>query len=116
MVAFAKCTYDHMPYAVKFFASRARFDAENAIQRNHRLQGIALSAVCMHDPLQVDPGDMLVDACGCPLPPCMVWERGESLAAWSRRAKPDVFSTATVRPRGLHSPNSAATSPARHCK
>jgi hypothetical protein len=31
----------------------------------------------------------VVDACGNPLPPCIVMERGEALNFWVARARPD---------------------------
>jgi hypothetical protein len=31
----------------------------------------------------------VVDACGNPLPPCIVMERGEALDLWVARARPD---------------------------
>jgi hypothetical protein len=39
----------------------------------------------------------LVDPSGHPLPPCIVMERGESLAIWSAREKPDCIEAMTVR-------------------
>jgi hypothetical protein len=32
---------------------------------------------------------LVMDACGNPLPPCIVMERGEALDLWVARAKPD---------------------------
>ena len=38
----------------------------------------------------------LVDPSGCPLPPFIVMERGDSLDIWSERAKPDVWQSVSV--------------------
>jgi hypothetical protein len=39
----------------------------------------------------------VVDACGNPLPPCIVMERGEALDFWVARARPDRAQALSVR-------------------
>eukprot|EP00892_Ulva_mutabilis_P002848 jgi/Ulvmu1/12564/UM091_0005.1 len=106
VVAFATGVHDKLGYAIKFFASRARFDAEHAMYANDTLKPHAPKVEAVYDPDQSP--DALTDRFGRALPPCIVTERGESLTEWSRRAKPDVFQAiavlahAAVRLRDMH--------------
>eukprot|EP00892_Ulva_mutabilis_P002163 jgi/Ulvmu1/11948/UM082_0027.1 len=109
VVAFAKGAYDCLPYAIKFFAARERFDAELAVRRDETIAALAPRIQAVHDPSKPDPATgPTSDRFGRPLPPCIVVARGESLTEWSRRATPDVFQAVAVlahvanRLRDLH--------------
>eukprot|EP00892_Ulva_mutabilis_P003267 jgi/Ulvmu1/1311/UM011_0039.1 len=106
VVAFARGAYDDLEYALKFFVHRSSFLAERDMYRCQALGRLLPRVYCDYDPAET-PG-VLCDARGRPLPPCLVMERGEGLADWSRRAKPDVFQSVAVlahvaiRLRDLH--------------
>lgn len=55
----------------------------------------------VHDPNKPDDdptnaAGVCTDIAGQPLPPCIVFARGQSLPQWRRRAQPDVFHAVTV--------------------
>lgn len=95
MVAFARGVQDESAYALKFFVNRTSFLAERETYQSAHLGRLLPRVYCDYDP-EEDP-EALVDTLGRPLPPCLVMERGEGLADWSQRAKPDVFQSVAVR-------------------
>lgn len=99
VVAFATGAYDRLPYAIKFFAARAPFDAEVAMSHEAGIEKLAPRIHAMYDPASADIAMAgATDRFGRPLPPCIVTARGESLSEWTRRATPDVFQAVAVRP------------------
>ena len=92
--------YDKHEYAIKIFPSRSAFDVERALRDKLTLAAVLPLAPLVHDPQEA--GELRADVRGRVLAPCIVMPRGESLHAWSQRARPDVFLAATVRlPRGI---------------
>ena len=100
VVALGTGVYDREPYALKFFAERATFDAEVALQHGSAVTAMLPKMRTVHDP---DVGAAAkggaTDGYGEPLPPCIVYGRGESLTLWQKRAKTDVFQAVAVRSR-----------------
>lgn len=95
VVAFAQGARDDLAYALKFFVHRPSFLAERDTYRSRALGVLLPKVYCEYDP-EESPG-MLTDGAGRPLPACLVMERGEGLADWSRRARPDIFQSVAVR-------------------
>lgn len=96
VVAFATCTYDRSEYAIKFFHRASGFAVERAVRSSPALHAILPPAPVVHDP-EDDPAGESDRGRGVRVP-CIVMPRGESLEEWSRRARPDVFQAAAVRP------------------
>lgn len=82
-------------FAVKFFLVDEKFTLERRMHTSSPLRAF-LPAAEVHD------GDTWLDTNGHALPPCIVTERGESLAEWSQVAKPDLDKSVTVRLPFMH--------------
>ena len=99
MVAYAMGAFSWQPFIIKFFPKRASFDAELALRDDPALTGLLPQIHAVHDPYKPEVENLaIIDRWGRPLPPCIVMPRGESLSEWRRRATPDIFQTASVRP------------------
>jgi hypothetical protein len=93
IVQFACWRLDRLIYAIKFFVSRNAFRAELQLLGHPALSRLLpqIEDVCSND------DGRLRDSRGCPLPPCIIMERIESLDRWCARARPDAFMKFTVR-------------------
>lgn len=112
VVALGTGAYDHLPYALKFFASRKPFDAALALHRRDSLKALAPSIQTVYDPAAADGVTAgSADRFGRPLPPCIVMLRGESLTEWIRRSSPDVFQAVAVRNSHVKPANAALRGP-----
>jgi serine/threonine protein kinase len=80
----AKGLHDGRHYALKFYSRRAAFDREQELYSRRALRALMPSVV------EVVPNDdgAVASPSGWTMPPVIVFERGETLAEWARRAQP----------------------------
>lgn len=93
VVQFVRDVNDGRQYALKFFLSQPAFEAERRIYSDSPLGKLLPQLDAVRD----NRDCALRDAEGCPLPPFVVMERGESLDEWARRRKPDMWEAMPVR-------------------
>eukprot|EP00892_Ulva_mutabilis_P004406 jgi/Ulvmu1/2337/UM013_0185.1 len=104
VVQYARSTEDDEDYAFKFFISREKFEAERTVFA-HWILGAMLPRL---EGLYDNRDAALQDPRGHALPPCVIMERGESLAEWFQRRKPDLRTALPVvaniakRVAGMH--------------
>lgn len=96
MVAFATGAYDREAYALKFFASREAFDKEVELQSGSAVGALVPPIRAVHDPHAPQAPGGWARGVSQPLPPCIVYCRGESLIQWLNRAETDVFQAVSV--------------------
>eukprot|EP00892_Ulva_mutabilis_P009707 jgi/Ulvmu1/7108/UM034_0014.1 len=93
---------DQLAYILTFFLMHGHFEAERALYRMPSLRGIVPRCEIFTD------DTALCGPWGDRLPPCIVFERGETLAEWRRRRSPErqvlaeVLVHAALRLRTLH--------------
>lgn len=83
---------DQLAFVMTFFLSDAHFEAERDLYSMPALRGIVPRCEIFTD------DTALCGPHGDVLPPCMVFERGETLAEWRRRRSPERQILAEVRP------------------
>ena len=83
---------DQLAYVLTFYLTDSHFEAERSLYRLPALRGIVPRCEVYADDtsLQGPSADTL--------PPCIVFERGETLAEWLRRRSPDRPILAEVTP------------------
>jgi hypothetical protein len=99
IVQFAVHVLSKVEYAIKFFVSAVTFKGEQSLY----LDNASPLKVFLPKARDIVPNDdgKFIDACGNPMPPCIVMEKGESLDRWvqrNRRAM-DPFTCMQVRNR-----------------
>lgn len=100
VVQFARSTADDEEFALKFFISREKFEAERTVFAHWILGAMMPRLEGMYD----NRDAALQDPRGHALPPCVIMERGESLQQWFKRRKPDLRTALPVRPHRLCPP------------
>ena len=109
VVQFVRPEASDREFAVRFFVASRAFKAERRMYRDAPLQTFLPD-------VEVHGHDTWHDADGHAFPPCIVMERGESLAEWAHATQPDRMNAITVRTPQLSTGPSHVCLPPLRCR